>query len=309
MNTAIQTHGLTKIYNGYAAVDDLELSVPEGAVYGFLGPNGAGKTTTLKMLTGMIKPNSGKIYFFGQKADFGEFEARKAVGFLPDVPGFYDWMTAEEYLAFSGNLFSLNKTELAMRTKELLELVGLTKEAKKRIGGFSRGMKQRLGIAQALINKPKILFLDEPVSALDPVGRKEVMEIISGLSGNMTVFFSTHVLSDVERVCDRVIIIDKGKKLLEDGIDNIKALNPVTEAELELDREIDENFITLLRSQSFVEAVEIINSRKTRITFENIDEAMYKIPALVSDNMLGIRRFVILEPTLEDIFVKVVNGK
>jgi ABC-2 type transport system ATP-binding protein len=188
-------------------------------------------------------------------------------------------------------------------------MVGLQADAKKKIGGYSRGMKQRLGIAQALINNPEILFLDEPVSALDPVGRKEVMEIIAGLSGSITVFFSTHVLSDVERVCDRVIIINKGKKLLEDRIENIKALNPAAEAELELDKDMDDQFTGMLRAEAFVETLEIINPRKIKIRVKNMEKAMRRIPLIISDNKFGIKRFVVLEPTLEEIFVKVVNGK
>ena len=214
--SAISVRGLTKTYGSFHALDSVDLDVPEGSVYGFLGPNGAGKTTTLRILTGLAKPTSGSATIFGAPA--GSAAARAAVGFLPDVPGFYEWMTAEEFLRFAGGLFGLARGVLDERVRVLLGLAGLG-DVDTKIGGFSRGMKQRLGVAQALVNAPRLLMLDEPTSALDPLGRKEVLDMVAALGGRTTVFFSTHILADVERVCDQVAILDRGKVVAQAPID------------------------------------------------------------------------------------------
>src|SRR5258706_6617719 len=217
--SAIRIEALQKTYGAVKALDGLDLAVEAGSVFGFLGPNGAGKTTTLRILTGLAQASAGRAWV----ADV-EITARHAgsatpyaknFGYLPEEPAFYNWMTPRECLDYVGQLFGLSAGQRRARTVELLELAGLTEVAKRRIGGFSRGMRQRLGLAQALVNQPAVLFLDEPASALDPAGRKEVLDLIERLRGRCTVFMSTHILADVERVCDGVGIFARGRLITE----------------------------------------------------------------------------------------------
>lgn len=304
---AVETNNLTKVFNEYKAVDGISLRVPIGSIYGFLGPNGAGKTTTIKMLTGLSKPTNGEIKICGKEVKFGSLKNRTDIGFLPDVPNFYDWMTPAEFLKFSGEIFSIDSRILKERITTLLDLVGLT-GVKKKIGGFSRGMKQRLGIAQALINQPSVIFLDEPTSALDPIGRKEVMDIIAKLSGKVTVFFSTHILSDVERVCDRVVILSKGKMIVEDSMDALRQKHTRQGILLEIDEDKKRRELeVILNKQDWVEKLSVVENGGMKIYVKNIKNAQHGIPALLHEKEMGIRKFSILEPTLEDIFLKVVN--
>jgi ABC-2 type transport system ATP-binding protein len=306
MQFAVKTNELVKDFNGLKAVNHLNLQVPFGTIYGFLGPNGSGKTTTLKMLTGMTEPTSGSIEIMGEPMIFGKQKSQEHIGFLPDVPGFYDWMSPRDFLTLCGELFHIPKQELIIRVQELLKIVGLSKSVNKKIGTFSRGMKQRLGIAQALINKPSIIFLDEPVSALDPQGRKEVMDIIFGLKGKVTVFFSTHILSDVERICDRVIIISEGVTVLEDTIENIKAMSETYKLEVEA----DENAINLIESlilddKNILEIQR--NHQLITLTVIDLDYARKRIYEILHTNSIMVKKIIVKEPTLEDIYMKVVN--
>jgi ABC-2 type transport system ATP-binding protein len=306
METAVKISGLVKDYNGLHAVDHLDLSVPKGSIYGFLGPNGAGKTTTLKMIVGMTEPTSGEIEIMGKKVTFGSSYGRDIIGYLPDVPGFYDWMTAKEFLIFSGELFRIPKKILNDRVKELLTLVDLNKHKNKKIGTYSRGMKQRLGIAQALVNNPQIVLLDEPVSALDPIGRKEVMDIIFSLAGKVTVFFSTHILSDVERICDRVVIINEGKKVLEDSMDNIRQVPDIRELEIELENENDSEYILALQKDTSIESI-FVDHAKVIIKTRDLDHARNELNAVIFNSQILVKKMFVKEISLEDIFMKAVN--
>jgi ABC-2 type transport system ATP-binding protein len=306
MSTAVKISGLVKDYNGLLAVNHLDLSVPEGSIYGFLGPNGAGKTTTLKMIVGMTQPTAGEIEIMGKKVRFGSNEHRDVIGYLPDVPGFYDWMTPEDFLHFTGGLYGMDKADITNRTKELLELVNLKKSRKRKIGTFSRGMKQRLGIAQALINRPKVVLLDEPVSALDPIGRKEVMDIIQSLAGKVTVFFSTHILADVERICDRIIIIHEGKKVLEDSIDHIKEVPDIRTLELELENDLQTQVFLSLQNHKSIEDIQI-NKERVLISGRDIDFIRQNVNQILYENKILVKRMFVQEVSLEDIFIKVVN--
>lgn len=306
MEIAVKISGLVKDYNGLHAVNHLDLSVPKGSIYGFLGPNGAGKTTTLKMIVGMTEPTSGEIEIMGKKVTFGSSYGRDIIGYLPDVPGFYDWMTAKEFLIFSGELFSIPKKTLNDRVKELLSLVDLTKHKNKKIGTYSRGMKQRLGIAQALVNNPQIVLLDEPVSALDPIGRKEVMDIIFSLAGKVTVFFSTHILSDVERICDRVVIINEGKKVLEDSMNNIRKVPDIRELEIELENEKDSEYILALQNESSIESI-LVDHSKVIIKTRDLDHARNQLNEVIYTKQILVKKMFVKEISLEDIFMKAVN--
>lgn len=306
MTEAVKIRGLTKNYNGLTAVNNLDLTVPEGSIYGFLGPNGAGKTTTLKMIAGMTEPSSGEIEIMGKVVKFGSNQNREMIGYLPDVPGFYDWMNPTEFLKFCGELYNIEKSVLEKRIIELLKLVNLYKQRKKKIGTFSRGMKQRLGIAQALIHEPKVVLLDEPVSALDPIGRKEVMDIILSLANKVTVFFSSHILADVERICDRIVIINEGKKLLEDSIENIKQVPDIREIEIEFETKEDILKLDIIKTENIVEEISVDNL-KVVIKALDIDKLRTKLNQIFYDNNIYVKKMIVKEVSLEDIFIKVVN--
>src|SRR5438552_627781 len=197
------------------ALDGLSLEVARGEVFGFLGPNGAGKTTTLKLLMSLIRPTAGSARILGEPVD--SVAMRRRIGYLPENPYFYDYLTGEELLAYVGSLFGIRPPALDQKIGELLQTVGLADARRLQLRKYSKGMVQRIGIAQAILNNPEVVFLDEPMSGLDPLGRREVREVIASLrSRGVTVFFSSHILPDVEALCDRVAIMNRGK-LLELG--------------------------------------------------------------------------------------------
>jgi len=212
---AIRVEGLHKVFPvGFRrrkvyAVRGIAFEVPPGAIFGFLGPNGAGKTTTIKMLTGLIRPSAGRLSIFGR--DVEDLSVRQRVGYLPEQPYFYDYLTPAELLDHFGRLFGLPAATRRARTRQLLERVGLGSASGRTLRKFSKGMLQRVGVAQALVNDPDLVILDEPLSGLDPIGRKEIMDLVFELKQRgKTVFFSSHILSDIERICDRVVIIREG---------------------------------------------------------------------------------------------------
>jgi ABC-2 type transport system ATP-binding protein len=215
---------VTKSFGRTKVLDGVTLEVPEGSIYGFIGANGAGKTTTMKIALGMIRPDGGEVFVCGEKVRCGMTPTNRNVGYLPDVPEFYGYMRPAEYLRMCGKITGLPDETIKKRTSELLEMVGLRK-ANKRIAAYSRGMKQRLGVAQALINEPKLLICDEPTSALDPLGRREVLEILRKIKGKTTVIFSTHILSDVEKICDRAAMLADGKIALEGSLAELAERN------------------------------------------------------------------------------------
>ncbi len=308
MNPAILTEGLSKRFGDIVAVDRLDLEIPERAVFGFLGPNGAGKTTTVKMLVGLSRPSEGKAFICGREVTQGSIEVRKNFGFLPDVPAFYDWMTGIEYLKFAGDLYGMDYPHLDKRAAELLDLVELKKAAKRRVGGYSRGMKQRLGIAQAMLNHPKVLFLDEPTSALDPIGRRDVLDLIGRLKEEATVFMSTHILSDVERVCDSVGIINKGKLVVTSSVEELR--HKYTRSIFEIEFEEDAaGFIAAIETRLwFVKAEKDMTSPALRVTARDVAAARKELPSLIAASNLTLLRYELTQPSLEDIFVEVVNG-
>ncbi len=217
---AIETRGLRKVYGDRVALHDLSITVGYGEVFGFLGPNGAGKTTAVKMLVGLIRPTAGDGRVLGYP--LGDYRARRHIGYLPELFRFHDWLTGEELLDFHGQLYGLSRAERRQRIPEVLELVGLTEAARRRIRTYSKGMQQRIGIAQALLADPRLVVLDEPTSALDPLGRRHVRDLIRRLrERGVTVFLNSHLLSEVEAVCDRVAFVNRGRVIAIGKLDEL----------------------------------------------------------------------------------------
>jgi ABC-2 type transport system ATP-binding protein len=222
---ALDIQNLCKVFKGkkrqsVVALKDLSLQIAPGEVFGFLGPNGAGKSTTIKLVMGLLKPTSGTAQIMGM--DVNQAASRLNVGFLPENPAFYEYLTAEEYLQFTGSMFHMPATLLARRIEEALKLLELWDARKRQMRSYSKGMVQRVGLAQTLIHDPAIYILDEPMSGLDPIGRALVKEIILDLKKRgKSVFFSTHITDDVEKICDRVGVINKGQLLMVDSVDHL----------------------------------------------------------------------------------------
>ncbi len=236
--TAIQTEGLGKSYRGgfrrqpFTAVEALDLSVPRGQVFGFLGPNGAGKTTTIMMLLGNVRPSRGKGWVLGQP--IGNLEAKRRLGFLPEKFQFHDFLQADEFLDLHGKLCGMPARQRRQRIDEVLALVGLTDRRKSRLSQFSKGMQQRIGLAQALLHEPDLVVLDEPTSALDPIGRRQVRDIVLHLKARgATVFLNSHLLSEIEMTCDHVAILSRGRLVRQGTLDELLAPASMVEMEVE----------------------------------------------------------------------------
>jgi len=311
---AITCQGLTKHYGKgkIVALDNLDLNVQEGSIFGFLGPNGAGKTTALKIITGLSKPTSGSAQVGGIAVGPHSLPLQNTIGYLPEEPAFYNWMTGREFLIFVGEIFRLPSAENKKRCEELLELVELTGDASRRIGGYSRGMRQRLGIAQALMNKPPILFLDEPCSALDPFGRVEILDMLTRLKKEeTTVFMSSHILADIERVCDTVGIINKGKLIVESPIDELRQRFATTIFELEFE-EPGSPLVSALESIPWVQNIEVMedgSDSKLRVNVSDVNVAKKELPRLVVENGLSLCRYQLITPNLEEVFMELLRKK
>ena len=256
----------------------LNLKVNKNSIFGFIGKNGSGKTTTMKTILGLLTPNSGKIYVNGEEVVFGGSNTNKYIGYLPDVPEYYGFMNAYEFLQFCANISKIDPKDSDIRIKELLKLVGLENE-KHYIRGYSRGMKQRLGIAQALLNKPKLLICDEPTSALDPIGRKEILDILKSVSNETTVLFSTHILSDVEKICTDIAVLDDGIIKISGKLDDIKKMYKKDEYTLEFDDSEDVN--KLLNVYNYIN---VKDSNKILLFEDNL----YEVLNYISLNKLSL---------------------
>lgn len=303
---AVETRGLTKDYlvgsfiqKKKRALESLDLEVEEGEIFGLIGPNGAGKTTSLKLLMGLVFPSAGEAHILGMPLD--DPEMKQQIGYVPEQPYFYDYLTGRELLDYFGQLFGLSREERSLRSGELLEKVGMSAAADVPLRKYSKGMTQRIAIAQALVNRPRVVFLDEPMSGLDPIGRREMSLLIRELrDSGVTVFFCSHILSDVEQLCDRVAILNRGK-LVESGrlsgiIDvSLRALEVVVEG---LTPEIQGRIGgSLLSSRP--------QGARTHLSFPDREEFDRTLPLLLENGV----RLVSLNPvkeTLEDHFIREV---
>ena len=290
---------LHKRFGDKEVLRGLNLTVPEHSIYGFIGKNGAGKTTTMKTILGLLKADSGEIFVGGEKVVYGQTSTNQHIGYLPDVPEFYPFMTAPEYLRFCGEITGMKKAECYARLKELLELVGLSDE-KHRIKGFSRGMKQRLGIAQALLNSPKLLICDEPTSALDPVGRKEILDILLTVREQTTVLFSTHILSVVERICTDVAFLINGVVETQGKLSDIKTKYRSDEYLLETENDTDMRKLI----EAFPEMKQI---GANQLTFCESVRSAFDLLRFVSEQHIVLLKFERMEPTLESLFMEVTQ--
>lgn len=305
MNNVLTIKGVSKSFGGQKVIDHLDFSVPKGSVFGFIGQNGAGKTTTMKMVLGFLKADSGNIQVCNETVQYGQTKTNRYIGYLPDVPEFYNYMKPLEYLSLCGEIAGLSKSETIGRSDELLSLVGLD-GVKKRIGGFSRGMKQRLGIAQALLSRPKLLICDEPTSALDPVGRIEILEILQKIKGTTTVIFSTHILSDVERICDRVAVLHNGNIAISGTLSEIKAMHGKDSLLLEFSQKEEVNrFKACAKMQPFLPHAQ---ENETEIILQGADigHIQRTVICALAETGLCPLRMQIMEPSLENLFLEVV---
>ena len=301
---ALTIEGLQKRFGAKEALKGVALVVPEHTIYGFLGPNGAGKTTTLKLILGLLEPDAGRIEVFGQPVTYGH--THRALGYLPDVPSFYDYLTSAEYLRLCGEVAGMPGPKIRENSRALLAMVGLDGE-KGRIHGFSRGMKQRLGIAQALLHEPRLLICDEPTSALDPAGRKEVLDILARLRDRTTVLFSTHILSDAERICDRVAVLHKGRRVLDGSLEELKrhgrrdALDAQFADEALCGQVLESPALAGYRAQASVEG------RRLTLRAPALDPLRAALFEACVQARIYPERVETLEPSLENLFLEVVE--
>ena len=306
---AIRCEDLSKRFGKFQALDQISVAVEQGTTFGFLGPNGAGKTTTLRLFTGLTNPSNGRMWVAGEDVSGRSLRLRSKVGYLPEAPAFYGWMTGREFLEFTGSLHGLSIDTAKTRAVDLLEQVDLSEAAGKKVKGYSRGMQQRLGLAQALMNKPEVLFLDEPASALDPMGRRDMLELIRSLKGQTTVFLSTHILADVERVCDHVAIINKGKMVAAGSINQILANSQRSTFEIEFEEDPGP-MAKLLAGLPWVKAMNGLNRGERRVfqvDVSDVSVAKKELFRLVYESGLTPLRYEFVSASLEDVFIEMMD--
>lgn len=299
MNMLTLSH-VSKSFGSKKIIDDLSFTVPEHSIYGFIGQNGAGKTTTMKMILGLLPADGGKITVNGETVRYGQNRTNRFIGYLPDVPEFYGYMTPSEYLKLCGEITGMPAGKIRQKSHELLLLVGLDKE-NKRIHGFSRGMKQRLGIAQALLNEPRLLICDEPTSALDPLGRKEILDILLAVKNHTTVIFSTHILSDVERICDEIALLHNGRTALKGSLEEIKSKGKGNGFDIEFYHPQDADaFAASMSGSERAGAVRLFFPGKS-------EKDMTNAMRILADNEICVQKLEMREATLENLFMEVVG--
>lgn len=298
----IRVNGLKKSFQGLEIIKGIDFSLEEGKCIALLGPNGAGKTTTLRMLSGLMEPTSGSITF--QNGTKGE-DIRKYIGYLPQYPVFYDWMTGFEFLVYVGELGGLSNKTSKQKSLELLELVGISDAKNRKVGKYSGGMKQRLGIAQAIIHDPLLLMLDEPVSALDPFGRREVLELLEKLKKKMTILFSTHILNDAEEVCDEILFLHKGQIVESGTLESLQTRHQKLRIDLEFTENVEE-YLQELSKSGLVNSYQV-EGNKVSLMVTSLEKAKFEIFQHASTKNWPLTKFEISRVTLEDLFMEVMQ--
>jgi ABC-2 type transport system ATP-binding protein len=309
VETAVSCRGLTKRYGDVLALDALTLDVPAGAVFGILGPNGAGKTTLLRLLTGLAHPTAGEATVAGLSVTAQAPAVHRRISFLDQSPQYYSWMRGRELVTFAGELFGLRGAELRTRVDEALALTGLTDAGHRRVASYSGGMRQRLGLAQAVVNRPEVLFLDEPASSLDPAGRHEILAAIAAMRSTATVCMSTHILADVERICDTVAILNRGRLLVSASVAELQQryAQPVFELELAASQgDLAEQVAAALRAASWAGDV-ARQGDVVRVIAVDPATAGREILPLVAARGVQLQRFERIRPSLEDIFLRLTT--
>jgi ABC-2 type transport system ATP-binding protein len=300
--SVVHVKNLKKSFKKYEVIKGLDFELMNEKCIALLGANGAGKTTTLQMLSGLMKPTSGEILF----TDTGEGEDfRHLIGYLPQHPVFYDWMTGKEFLEYAGKLSGLSSKESKQRALELLGLVGIEEAKNRRIGKYSGGMKQRLGIAQAIIHRPKLVILDEPVSALDPFGRREVLELMGRLKKETAILFSTHILNDAEEVCDEILFLHNGRLVESGTMEQLRDKHQQAKIDLVFRGSADcyiEQLTAVVKVHSY-----LIDGSKISFFVEDIELAKTGFLKVIADKNLPLVKFEISRTSLEEVFMKVVE--
>jgi ABC-2 type transport system ATP-binding protein len=308
----IDTQGLSKAYKRVEALKALNLRVPKNSIFGFLGPNGAGKTTTIKLLLGLIKPTAGSANIFGLDIRKDSVAIRARIGYLPQDPRFYEYMTARAVLDYTAHFFFRGPQEqIDQRVAETLELVGLEDKADRPIKGFSGGERQRLGIAQAQVNYPDLLILDEPAASLDPMGRRDVLEVMDKLRKYTTIFYCTHILDDVQRVSDTVAILNRGELVAYGSIDELLAGGEGVVYEVTLKGQVD-NAYQRLSQQTWVTGIQskaVNDTTQWLVSVTEAEQAEAQLLRLIlEDPSLNVTHFLRKEYELEDVFLRIVEG-
>ena len=308
-NYYIWTNKLTKVYGTGAksiiAVDGIDFKMTSG-VHGFLGPNGAGKTSTINMLIGAISITEGDAFLKGKKA--GTKKARKFIGFLPQDPAFYEKLTGLEYLIFLARLNSIPKKIAQHKALNLMQFFDLMEEKDRKIKTYSMGMKQKIGLAAGLIHNPKLLILDEPTSDLDPIVRKKIIDYIRTLSKDMSIFISSHVLSEVEQMCDKVTIINKGKIKLTDTIQNVKKWFSGSTNLYKIDTSSNETFLPVIKELDMITNAWIDEKEKSiYVNTNDVARFQKEIPKLIIEMSLTLKSFYQPESSLQDVFLEIIN--
>ncbi len=306
----IETENLTKIFGRkLIAVNNVNLSVKEASIYGFLGPNAAGKTTTIRLLLGLIKPSAGSVKIFDEEMTFNSSHLRRRIGYLPTDPKFPPKMTPIKYLNFIGKIFCLSNEVRTPRLSKLIRAVDLLPAASREIKGFSTGMTTRLGIAAALMNDPELLILDEPTAGLDPSGRKSTLELINELGREKTIFLSSHILSDIDRICTHIGVINQGKIIFSGPIKDMKKLIRSNSIQLEVDGDID-TFCGKLKSIEEIASFERRGVYSLEIDFYpgvSIPKVIIDLMKLVSACKLELLSVNTTTSQIEDAFLKLVE--
>lgn len=290
---------LTKVFGQQRAVDDITFSIEKGEIVGFLGPNGAGKSTTMKMATGYLPATAGSIQVNGLDVTTHSIQVRKMMGYLPEHNPLYQDMYVHEYLHFIGKVFEIPGSKLKSRVAEIIELCGLTPEQNKKIEALSKGYRQRVGLAQALIHNPEVLILDEPTTGLDPNQILEIRKLINQISSDKTVIFSTHIMQEVQAICDRVIVINKGEIVADDSVNNLLAAQGQSDVVVEFEGEVNSEDLATLEG---VEKVTVIKSGIFRLKAKNGADLRAEVFKFASERKLSLIGLRKEENTLEDIF-------